>query len=125
MSALDVITSALRRLGIVAVDEPVQAHDEVYARGVLEAVFDEAKAAQGLKLTFGLDDIPHQFVEPLALLLAHELAPTYSKPPLVMRSTALVRLRALSWPLEKRETDPAAPDDYGFSGYVYPGEGYF
>lgn len=125
MRALDVITSALRRLGIVAVDEPVQAHDEVYARGILEAIFEEAKTTQGLKLTFSLDDIPHKFVEPLALLLAHELAPAYSRPPLVLRSTALVRLRALSWPLEKRETDPAAPDDYEFSGYVYPGETYF
>lgn len=110
----DVITRAFRRIGVLAVDESVQAADEAYAREVLEGVFDEAKTTQGLKLTFGLDDIPARFVEGLALLLAADIAPTYSKQP-PPRSLGLVRLRAAAWPVVKRITDPRYPTDYDFS----------
>lgn len=116
--AIDVITAALRRLGVVAVDEPVQAADAAYARDVLDGLFAEIAETQGLGIDFDLDTVPRAYVEPLGVLLAVDIAPAYTKAPPTTRSGALVRIRAISWPLvapEDEQTEGDDPTDYGWS----------
>ncbi len=112
MRAIDVITRAFRRLGVVGVDDPVQAHDAASARAVLEGLVREMRTTEGISLPFSMDTIPSRFVEPLALLLAAEIASDYSAQPPVPRVTAIIRLRAASYPPSASHRGGCYDDDY-------------
>jgi hypothetical protein len=88
-----VVTRALRRLGVVAVDEAPEAHD---IQGGLEALTGliEELPVRGIFLDF-TDVIPAACVIPMADALAAELSPIYERPAPVPQATAFVRLRAI------------------------------
>lgn len=116
MAAKDVIERAFRRLGILAIDETPQPHDYAYARGVLVGIINEIQNSQGLTFVLSVDAIPVKYIEPLSLLLAVDLASSYSLPPPSARATAMMRLRAINWPLRQRDwrENIWEPTDYGW-----------
>lgn len=116
-SASDVVHRAFRRLGIVAVDETLNASDFDYGRDMLDAVFAEAQALPwSIVPGFTLTNIPTKAVEPLALAVAAEVASAYGVQAPVPLRTALIRLRAQTAAyvrdLDLDESDYIAPD-YG------------
>lgn len=97
----DVIERALVRIGVCAVDEPVQPDDAAKARATLEGLYEELKTPWGIgDFTWTLDAIPMKVRMPLAHLLAIRLAPDYGMAAPEPEKTALVRLRAVCavWP---------------------------
>lgn len=126
--ARDVVRRAFQRLGVIAIDETTQPHDDEFARGVLTALFAEMPISEGMRFDFTLAAVPESHLMPLALVLAAEIASTYSAVPPVPRATALVRLRAVNRPQQmddpdgdgvlylptgERDPDDVAHDDIG------------
>lgn len=98
---LDIVRGALHRLQILAIDEQPEAHDEAHASQVLDSLFLEAMGPTwGMLFDFTLDDedIPTEYVLPLSLALAVEVATDYGVPAPATHKTAMIRLRALNRP---------------------------
>lgn len=96
------IERALRRINVLAVDEPAQPDDYEKARQALEGLVAELATPWGLgAFTWTLDTIPAHIRTPLAFLLAVRLSQDYERPEPEPERTALVRLRAVSkpWPV--------------------------
>lgn len=90
---LDVVQQAHRRLGVLSADEEASADQIAFAGEVLDALFAEVNAVQGLGFTWDLASVPDAAFLALSGLLATEIAPHYeiaSEP----RSRAMARLRA-------------------------------
>lgn len=87
----DVINLAHRRLGVLSADEEASADQYEYADDVLTSLF--AELGQDVTISWDLDAVPDTSFQPLANLLAVDLAPHYamqSEP----RSRAWMRFRA-------------------------------
>jgi hypothetical protein len=89
---LDVITLALRRLGVVAKDETPDADDEATVGAVLDSLFAEVQAAY--VTTWTSATVPDAAFRPMANYLAVEIAQDYGYPPPERRKTAWARLMA-------------------------------
>jgi hypothetical protein len=100
---IDVVTRALRRLGIVAKDDAPGADDEAMGTEVLAGLYAEI-AAIGV-LMWPDDDVPSNVFLPISTLLACELAQDYSVPPPVARATALRRVLSVI-NADNREFEP-------------------
>lgn len=103
MDARDVVRRAFQRLGVVAIDETTQPHDDEFARGVLTELFSELPVSEGMTFAFTLDTIPESHGGALALVLAAEIAAAYGLAPPVPRATAMVRLRAVNRPQQLQD----------------------
>jgi len=90
---IDIIQMALRRINVVAEDEPATADQEAYVGSVLDSLYAEI-AQQSYPLWF-LTDVPDEAVRPLANLLAVEIAPDYSRAAPDTRAKAWRRLMAV------------------------------
>jgi len=89
---IDIIQMALRRINVVAEDEPATADQEAYVGAVLDSLYAEI-ALESYPLWF-LADVPDASVRPLANLLAVEIAPDYAKAAPTSRGQAWRRLMA-------------------------------
>lgn len=89
---IDIIQMALRRINVVAEDEPATSDQEAYAGSVLDSIYAEI-ANESYPLWF-LTDVPDASVRPLANLLAVEIAQDYGKPAPSTRGQAWRRLMA-------------------------------
>lgn len=70
------ITGALRHLGVIARDEPVQAEDLAYAGDLYDGIFYEMYYVE--ELDVGEEDsIPDERYIPLMKILASDVAPHY------------------------------------------------
>ena len=106
----EVVSLALRQLGVLAADEQASADQFNYAGDVLDAVFAEENAVQGWGFVWTMNAVPDGAALGLAQLLAAEIAPHYmvGSPP---RSRGIARLRAFAFP-DNRE-DRADLDNDG------------
>lgn len=116
----DVVTLAHRLIGVLSADEVPTADQDAYAGDVLDAVFDELSASQGLLIAWTLDETPRKALMGLAETLASEIAPHYGlsfKP----RSAGIARLRAALV-----SDDRVAANDYADAVVLTQGQpGYF
>lgn len=108
---LDVITRALRRLGVVAKDDAPGADDLAQGTDILAGIYAEI-AAMGL-LLWPDDDVPATVYMPLTTLLACEMAQDYSVAPPMSRAGAMLRLLAVI----NSDDRTNGPDDYNAAGY--------
>lgn len=92
MTELDVITHALRLLGVVAADEPPSADQAAFCRSTLNAIVVEFQEFH--PLPWALNGIPERSFLPLALLLAADVAPSYLVAAPISRGMAKLRLSA-------------------------------
>lgn len=108
----EVITRALRRLGVVAEDENPGPDANAQAGAVLDSIF--AEVGQSVTVTWTLATVPDYALVPLANLLAAELAgeyPTSEARMLAPRSVAWMRLMGLV--RADNRTDPRDIDESG------------
>ena len=105
MTELDVITHALRLLGVVASDEAATADQEAFCRVTLDAITAEFQEYH--LLPWSTDNVPARSSQPLALLLAADAAPSYLVAPPMSRGMAKLRLLATVNP-DDREPDSEA-----------------
>jgi len=93
----DIVTRALRKIGVCGIEDAPEAGDAANATAVLEALFPQIKAEQGFTFTWSLNETPEAAFLPLAYLLASEIASDYGKQgPSYSRSMA--SLRAYAFP---------------------------
>lgn len=90
-SNLDIIEHAFRRLGIKAEDEELSADQRAYAGRVLENLTEELSTITNVG--WSCDEVPERLSDPLANLLAADIAPSYGVPS-QPRGRALLRLLA-------------------------------
>lgn len=109
-SRLDCIEMAHRRLGVLATDDTATADQERFAGAVLDALFEEVKAMQGLGFTWTTSTVPDAAFLPLSYLLAVEIAPHYEIPPRDNRAALIARLRTYGFP-DDREDSKDLDDD--------------
>ena len=96
MDHREIITDALRSIGVVAKDEPAQADDYAVGKAALDALFAELQTSPGMVWAdLTVDTIPDAFRIPLGHLLGCDLAPMYGASPVSPRATAMIRLRAV------------------------------
>jgi hypothetical protein len=102
---LDVITRALRRIGVAAVDEDPTA-DQIQSVGsVYDALLEEISSVFGKSIP--ADSVPPEAFIPLANLLAVEVAHDTGASPHQSRGTALIRLLAVLRPDDRTEVPEA------------------
>ena len=89
----DVVTRALRRLRVVAANRAPTADLSAETGTVLDSLFAEIGVDHAISWT--LDTTPDEALNPLADLLAAEIAPEYSKAAPMPRSRALTRFLAV------------------------------
>lgn len=99
----DVINTALRRVQVLAGDEPADADMYAYAGDLLDGIFAEVNSTQGMAFTWTLDDTPTAARLPLAYLLAVDVGPHYGRP-VENRSVAMARLRAYAFPDDRTDS---------------------
>ena len=101
----DVINRAFRFLGVVAEDESMTADQEAFAGVLLDSVYDEI--SDETPPDFTIEDIPAISATHMAMLLAADLAPSYSRPPPISRGKAMLRLMGSIRPDNRAEiTEP-------------------
>jgi len=89
---LDVITRALREIGVTAHDETPSAGEGEIARETWRALFQELDDGERMAFDFTFDAVPERLFLPLARVLASRLAMTFSRPPMdEMGAMALLR----------------------------------
>ena len=98
----DVITRALRRLRVVAANRTPTADMSAEVGTVLDGLY--AELSEDVAISWALSAVPDSALNPLADLLAAEIAPEYSRPAPVSRSRALVRFLALVNPDDTETT---------------------
>lgn len=103
MTRNDIITAAMRRLGIVAADETITADQSAYGGDVLEGLIAEIGDEAGAALTWDLDTAPAKSGRLLANLLAVEIAPQYSVAPPEPRGIAWLRLMGSIRPDDRQD----------------------
>lgn len=106
MTKSEMIVKALRRLGVVAQDEPATA-DQIAHCG---AILDDLVAETGLyaPVPWSIDDVPPGVAGPLWRLLAVEVAPDYSVDAPEPYKTALIRFQAAIAPDNRPQTEESA-----------------
>lgn len=98
----DVIAAAFLRLGMGAGGDTVSGEHSQIASNALGGIVAELDANFPLYwATSG--DIPEAVLQPLAELLAVDLAPTFSAPPPISRGRAYLRVMALARPDDRED----------------------
>ena len=105
---LDVVTRALRRLGVAAHDEAPTADQIESVGSVYDALLAEITETAGESIAN--NSVPEMVFIPLANLLAVEIAPDYGTPLPQSRGSAMLRLLAVMRPDDR--TDIPAPEYY-------------
>lgn len=102
---LDVITRALRRIGVAAHDE-VPTADQIDNAG---AVYDSLvlEVGQEIRAPFSGETIPDELFVPLANLLGVDLCPDYGVPPPTTRGNAFLRVLAVLRPDDRPDVSEA------------------
>lgn len=112
----DVIEHAMRRIGVLASDEPAQAEDYRDASSILDALTDELQAIHGIEID--PDEVSGAARMPLARLLSVELAMSYDVAPRDIREAMIGRLRAIYYPDDRKAPESSVPSDgYGEWGW--------
>lgn len=93
---LDVITRALRSVGVVAHDETPDSGIAAEAGSVLDALFAEIETAKAV--AWDLTTVPDEAFIPLANLLAAEIAPTFQVGTVFSRPVSWMRLMSVIRP---------------------------
>lgn len=97
-TARDIVDTALKRIRVLGIGENVSDEDYASAREVLDVVFAEISAIEGLSLDWDLETIPDEISRNLAWYLAALLANDFHKTPPETVALAWVRLRACLLP---------------------------
>lgn len=105
---LDVLTLALRRVGVVAHDEQMTADQEAVARSVYDATLAEIIADLGDYMDG--DAVPEKVFVQLANLMSVDLAAYFGLPAPQSRGSAVLRLRAALMPDDR--TGLSLPEYY-------------
>ena len=93
-TARDVITSAFRRIGVAAADSPLSSDDYTIGYEVYEGLIDELYTRRGVTALDDIEATPVWTFNPLAQMLAVDLAPHYDREkPAAHWWTGLRRLR--------------------------------
>lgn len=101
----DIVTLALRQIGVAAVDEAPTADEYQYAGDILDGEFARMKVSEGFTWTWTIDEVPDALYEPLSRYLASKLT-TYGVP-LPSSAQAMAKIREYSLPndVEDRSDD--------------------
>lgn len=102
-TSLEVIQRGFRNLGILDGTENLPGEMHEYAYETLVACFDEVQSVHETAFTWTLETFPDAVFEPFALLLAATVAPHYTKPPPVPRSSAIARICAFAFPDDRTD----------------------
>ena len=105
----DIVTHALRKIGVLAIDEVASGTDFGHARDTYHAEFARVKADQGFAWTFTYDTVPDDLLVPMSEFLASTLT-DYGRP-VPNHARAIAQLRAYSFPDDR--PDPADYDEDG------------
>ena len=116
---IDLVSQAFRRLGILAVDEPLTADMAAHGVETYDLLVAELTAdglvlglpVAGVKVPWAADAVPDGFAMPLAALLSTELAVHYDTPPRDTRARCIARLRSILLPDDREAVELL--DDYG------------
>lgn len=103
---LDIVTRALRRIGVAAHDETPTADQIDNAGAVYDSLLIEIDAETGTAIDG--DAVDEAVFVPLANLLAVEIAPDFGVPMPTTRGAALIRLLGVLRPDDR--TDIAEPE---------------
>lgn len=99
MTRLEVITEALRRIGVVAEDEPASASQEAATGRVLDSLFAQLQEPpHSMAFTWTLATVPDAAFLPLSWLLSVAVAAQNGVPAPEPWAAALMRLRAYHFP---------------------------
>lgn len=110
----DVITLAFQRLGMGVSGDAVEANEAAIAGTILESIYQEL--GEIAPPTWGLGDLPHEALLPMADYLASELAPVFAMSPPRRPGVAKLRVLALINPDDRRPTQQS-PEDTGEAEY--------
>jgi len=94
----EVVGAALRRLGILSVDETVSADQIGYCGDVLDALLSELQSLWGVTFSWTVATVPAAGFLPLSYLLAAEVAPHYMVNPPETPGRSMARFRAYALP---------------------------
>lgn len=108
-TAIDIVTLALRNIGVTAVDEEPQAEEYAYALPIYQAEFARLREDQGFDWAWTHDTVPDDLFVPMAMFAASTL--TAFGRPLPSQARAIGMLRSYSFPDDR--PDPADLDDDG------------
>lgn len=111
-SSKQVIERALRILGVLASDEPATADMTSNAKAVLESIVAEMSAALPLVPFSLVSGVPLAAFEPLARLLACDIAGDYGLAAPQPRARAWLRVRALYVTDDRLEDTGGTQDGY-------------
>ncbi len=100
----DVISRALRRIRVLAMDEAATAEQEDVAGEALTSLGVELELTHGIIMP-DLDNVPEDTFLPLAYVLAAEIAPDFARPAPEAKGTAITRLRSVTNPDDREMTD--------------------
>lgn len=96
-TSLDIITQALRLIGVVDVGEVPPADYHAHAKPLLESEFANVKEIQGFAWAWTIETVPDELFAAFAEMLASLIAPTYGVGgPSYAR--AVFKMRAYSFP---------------------------
>lgn len=95
MTRLDVITKALRDIGVLAIDEAPEANDEASVGDVFDAIYAELSNEA---ITFSSSFIPADLFIGLSQMVAADAAPMYGRQAPVSRARAKLRMNAVMNP---------------------------
>lgn len=99
----ELITRALRRIRVVAMDEAATAEQAMIASDALDALASELQVTFGIRALIDASEaVDDELFLPLAFLLAAEIAPDFGVPRVEPLSRALIRLRALTNPDDRQ-----------------------
>ena len=99
----DLITAALRRARVVALDETPAAEHAAYGKECFDGLSAEL---QSYGTTDGFwSNIPEHLFAPLVRLLAADVAASYGYPPTESREKALISVMALMRPDDREEVE--------------------
>lgn len=106
----DIITTALRRIGVTAHDDDPTADQALIAGEALDSIYDEVNAEAAISWTLAAG-VPEISANSLINLLGVEVAQTFSLPQSQSRGRAFGRLLATIRP-DDRPADEAESMDY-------------
>lgn len=98
----DVARLAFRKIGVVAEDEAMTADQFATASDILDSIFAEIQGVGSPYWT--VDDVAPEAFQPLATLLAVDLAPIYTRPAPTSRGLAKLQVMSAVQPDDRSDT---------------------
>lgn len=99
----EITQAALTRLGVASPNDAASADDYAFSLDVLQAVFDEIKAAHAPAISWTVETVPDNVAQALVDVLLQPLAAAYERPVPVPQSRALTRLRTILLPDDRAD----------------------